>query len=65
MDDNKSRRAKQHPCRRVAPGEVGSFARKYRIPMAPAEKIIKQSRGSRERADALAKLVSRGLLAPD
>lgn len=66
MTDNKSRWAKQDP--RVASGEVydvGYFARKHRIPTDPAEKIIKRARGSRERANALAKLVSRGLLAPD
>jgi hypothetical protein len=56
MADNKSRRGKQDR-RRVALGEVyevNYFARKHGISKAQAEKIIKQARGSRERANALA-----------
>jgi hypothetical protein len=67
MADNQSRRGKQYRRRRVASGEVyevGYFARKHHIPMDPAEKIIRQARGSRERANALAKLASRGFLVP-
>jgi hypothetical protein len=56
MADNKSRRGKQDR-RRIASGqayEVGYFARKHGISKARAEKIIKDARGSRERANALA-----------
>jgi hypothetical protein len=56
MADNKSRRGKQDR-RGVASGEayeVGYFARKHGISKAEAEKIIKQARGSRERANTLA-----------
>ena len=56
MADNKSKRGKQDR-RRVASGEpyeIGYFARKHGISRAQAEKIIKNARGSRERANALA-----------
>jgi hypothetical protein len=56
MADNKSRRGKQDRSR-IAGGEayeVGYFARKHRISKDQAEKIIRQARGSRERANALA-----------
>jgi hypothetical protein len=56
MADNKSRRGKQDR-RRVASGEayeVGYFAQKDGISRARAEEIIKDARGGRERANALA-----------
>jgi Protein of unknown function (DUF3606) len=56
MADNKSMRGKRDRSR-IAAGEayeVGYFARKHRISRGQAEKIIKQARGSRERANALA-----------
>jgi hypothetical protein len=56
MADSKSKRGKQDR-RRIAGGEayeVGYFARKHRISKDQAEKIIRQARGSRERANALA-----------
>jgi hypothetical protein len=57
MADNKSRRGKKDR-NRIAGGEayeIGYFARKHRISKDRAEKIIRQARGSRERANALAK----------
>jgi Protein of unknown function (DUF3606) len=56
MADNKSRRGKRDRNRIAAgePYEVGYFARKHRISRDQAGKIIRQSRGSRERANALA-----------
>jgi uncharacterized protein DUF3606 len=56
MPDNKSRRGKQDRSR-IAFGEayeVRYFARKHRISKDQAEKIIRQARGSRDRANALA-----------
>jgi Protein of unknown function (DUF3606) len=57
MADDKSRRGKQDR-NRIAGDEayaIGYFARKHRITSDQAEKIIRQARGSRERANALAK----------
>jgi Protein of unknown function (DUF3606) len=57
MADNKSRRGKRDR-NRIAVGEayeVAYFARKHRIRKGQAERIIRQARGSRERANALAK----------
>jgi len=56
MQDNRLRRGKRDR-NRIAAGEayeVGYFARKHRISKDQAEKIIRQARGSRERANALA-----------
>jgi hypothetical protein len=56
VTDNKSRRGKQDRSR-ISSGEayeVGYFARKHRISKDQAEKIIRQARGSHERANALA-----------
>jgi len=58
MPDNRSSRGKRDRSR-IALGEayeVGYFARKHRISRGQAEKIIRQARGSRERANALAAL---------
>ena len=56
LADNKSRRGKQDRSR-IAGGEayeVGYFAPKHRISKDQAVKIIRQARGSPERANALA-----------
>jgi Protein of unknown function (DUF3606) len=56
MADSKSKRGKRDR-ERIALGEayeVNYFARKHGLSRGQAEKIIKQARGSRERANALA-----------
>ena len=56
MPDNRGKRGKQDRSR-VALGEayeVNYFARKHRLTRAQAEKIIKQARGNREKANRLA-----------
>jgi hypothetical protein len=56
MPDDKRKRGKQDRSRvaRNEAYEVNYFARKHRLTKAEAEKIIKQARGNRERANQLA-----------
>jgi Protein of unknown function (DUF3606) len=56
MADNKSRRGKQDRSRIAISEayEVGYFARKHHLSKQQAEKIIRQARGNRDRANALA-----------
>jgi Protein of unknown function (DUF3606) len=57
MPDNKSKRGARDRSR-VAGGEayeVNYFARKHALSRSDAEKIIKQARGNREKANEIAK----------